>query len=286
MRANGANGDNVRNVPAVTLGFWIAKVAATTLGETGSDTVTMSLNFGYLIAAAILFAILSILVLVQVRSSEFRPLLFWTAIVTSTMFGTAMADFVDRILGIGFSGGALLLLTSLAAIFCLWYALLGSVSVETVTSSAPESFFWMAVAVSQTLGTALGDWFASAKGFGYEESALVFSGALAVVAASYYWTSLSRVGLFWSAFILTRPLGATIGDFLDQPATDGGLELSRAIASALLAAFLLAYVFSRQKGGASKVRCSTVFEAAKLRRDGGMCVGDVVFSAPRRRRTL
>jgi len=247
MRANGANGDNVRKVPAVTLGFWIAKVAATTLGETGSDTVTMSLNFGYLIAAAILFAILSILVLVQVRSSEFRPLLFWTAIVTSTMFGTAMADFVDRTLGIGFSGGALLLLMSLAAIFCLWYALLGSVSVETVTSSAPESFFWMAVAVSQTLGTALGDWFASAKGFGYEESALVFSGALAVVAASYYWTSLSRVGLFWSAFILTRPLGATIGDFLDQPATDGGLEISRAIASALLAAFLLAYIFFRAR---------------------------------------
>jgi uncharacterized membrane-anchored protein len=163
--------------------------------------------------------------------------------VTSTMFGTAMADFVDRTLGIGFSGGAVLLLMSLAAIFCLWYGLLGSVSVETVTSAAPEIFFWMAVAVWQTLGTALGDWLASAKGFGYEESALVFTGALIIIAAGYYWTSLSCVVLYWSAFILTRPLGATIGDFLDQPATNGGLDLSRAIASALLVAFLLGYIF-------------------------------------------
>jgi uncharacterized membrane-anchored protein len=238
----------VRKVPTITFGFWIAKVTATTLGETGSDTVTMSLKLGYLKGAVLLFIILSILVFIQVRTREFRPLLFWTAIVTSTMFGTAMADFVDRTLGIGFSCGALLLLMSLGAVFCLWYALLGSVSVETVTSPAPVLFFWIAVAVSQTLGTALGDWLASAKGFGYEESALVFTGALTIIAASYYWTILSRVALFWSAFILTRPLGATIGDFLDQPATDGGLELSRAIASALLAAFLLAYIFFAPEG--------------------------------------
>jgi len=238
----------VRKVPAITAGFWIAKVAATTLGETGSDTVTISLNFGYLLGAITLFVILSILVLIQVASREFRPLLFWTAIVTSTMFGTAMADFVDRTLGIGFSGGTLLLLMSLAAVFCLWYALLGSVSVDTVTTAAPVLFFWMAVAVSQTLGTALGDWLASAKGYGYRESALVFLSALAVIAAAYYWTGLSRVALFWSAFILTRPLGATIGDFLDQPATDGGLELSRAMASALLAAFLLAYIYFVPEG--------------------------------------
>jgi len=243
MHSKGGNGGGVRKVPAVTVGFWIAKVAATTLGETGSDTVTMSLNLGYLLGAISLFAILLLLVLIQVASREYRPLLFWTAIVTSTMFGTAMADFVDRTLGIGFSGGTLLLLMSLAAIFCLWYALLGSVSVDTVSSAAPLIFFWMAVAVSQTLGTALGDWLASAKGFGYRESALVFSGALVVIAAAYYWTSLSRVALFWLAFILTRPLGATIGDFLDQPTTDGGLALSRAVASALLVAFLLAYIY-------------------------------------------
>jgi uncharacterized membrane-anchored protein len=238
----------VRKVPTITIGFWIAKVTATTLGETGSDTVTMSLKFGYLKGAVLLFMILSILVFIQVRIREFRPLLFWTAIVTSTMFGTAMADFVDRTLGIGFSGGTLLFLMSLGAVFCLWYALLGSVSVETVTSPAPVLFFWIAVAVSQTLGTALGDWLASAKGFGYEESALVFTGALTIIAASYYWTSLSHVVLFWSAFILTRPLGATFGDFLDQPAADGGLELSRAVASALLAAFLLAYIFFVSEG--------------------------------------
>jgi uncharacterized membrane-anchored protein len=233
----------VRKVPDITFGFWIAKVTATTLGETGSDTVTLSLKFGYLKGAAFLFVILSILVFIQIGIRKFRPLLFWTAIVTSTMFGTAMADFVDRTLGIGFSGGGLLFSMSLGAVLCLWYALLGSVSVETVASPAPQLFFWITVAVSQTLGTALGDWLASAKGFGYEESALAFTGALAIIAASYYWTSLSRVALFWSAFILTRPLGATIGDFLDQPATAGGLELSRAIASALLATFLLAYIF-------------------------------------------
>jgi uncharacterized membrane-anchored protein len=243
MHSDGGNSGGVRKVPAVTVGFWIAKVAATTLGETGSDTVTVSMNLGYLAGAITLFGIFAVLVPIQVATREFRPLLFWTAIVTSTMFGTAMADFVDRTLGIGFSGGTLLLLMSLAAIFCLWYALLGSVSVDTVTSPAPELFFWVAVAVSQTLGTALGDWLASAKGFGYRESALVFSGALALIAAAYYWTGLSRVALFWSAFILTRPLGATIGDFLDQPATDGGLELSRSVASALLAAFLLLYIF-------------------------------------------
>jgi uncharacterized membrane-anchored protein len=248
IHSNVGNWGGVRKVPAFTAGFWIAKVAATTLGETGSDTVTISLNFGYLLGAITLFVILSILVLIQVASREFRPLLFWTAIVTSTMFGTAMGDFVDRTLGIGFSGGTLLLLMSLAAVFCLWYALLGSVSVDTVTTAAPVLFFWMAVAVSQTLGTALGDWLASAKGYGYRESALVFLSALAVIAAAYYWTGLSRVALFWSAFILTRPLGATIGDFLDQPATDGGLELSRAMASALLAAFLLAYIYFVPEG--------------------------------------
>ena len=242
MHSNDGN-SGVRKVPVVTVGFWIAKVAATTLGETGSDTVTMSLNLGYLLGAISLFVILLLLVLIQVVRHGYSPLLFWTAVVTSTMFGTAMADFVDRTLGIGFSGGTLLFLMSLAAIFCLWYALLGSVSVETVTTAAPVLFFWMAVAVSQTLGTALGDWLASAKGYGYRESALVFLSALAVIAAAYYWTGLSRVALFWSAFILTRPLGATLGDFLDQPATDGGLELSRAVASVLLAAFLLAYIY-------------------------------------------
>jgi uncharacterized membrane-anchored protein len=229
-------------VPAITLGFWITKIAATTLGETGGDTVTMTLNFGYLVGAEVLFVVLLALIALQICVKDFRPVFYWATIVASTMFGTAMADFVDRSLGMGFFSGTLLLLMSLIAMLCLWYALLGSISVGTVSRPGPESFYWTAVTFSQTLGTALGDWLADSKGLGYEESALVFAGSLTIIAACYFWTNISRVALFWGAFILTRPLGATVGDFLDKPISDGGLAASRALVSALLAVFIVTWI--------------------------------------------
>ena len=230
-------------VASITLGFWVAKVAATTLGETGGDTITMTLNFGYVRTAAILFGVLLVLVALQISAKEFRPFLFWATIVASTMFGTAFADYIDRTLSMDYFDGMFLLLMSLLGTLCLWYALLGSISMETVSTPGPELFYWIAVTVSQTLGTALGDWLAVSKGLGYAGAALVFAGALTLIAAGYLWTNFSRLALFWPAFILTRPLGATAGDFLDKPIADGGLALSRPVVSALLAAFILACIF-------------------------------------------
>jgi len=225
-------------VPAVTLGFWIIKIAATTLGETGGDTVSMTMNLGYLIGTAIFLSILVVLVVMQIAAKKFHPFLYWATIVASTTVGTTMADFADRSLGIGYLGGSSILFVSLMAVLAVWYWSQGSVSVDTVSTPKVEVFYWTAITVSQTLGTALGDWVAD-SGLGYEGGALLFGAALAVVAAAYYWTSLSRVLLFWAAFILTRPLGATVGDFLDKPLDQGGLALSRPIASAVLAAFII-----------------------------------------------
>ena len=225
-------------VPAVTLGFWIIKIAATTLGETGGDTVSMTMNLGYLIGTAIFLSILVVLVVMQIAAKKFHPFLYWATIVASTTVGTTMADFADRSLGIGYLGGSSILFVSLMAVLAVWYWSQGSVSVDTVSTPKVEVFYWTAITVSQTLGTALGDWVAD-SGLGYEGGALLFGAALAVVAAAYYWTSLSRVLLFWAAFILTRPLGATVGDYLDKPLDQGGLALSRPIASAVLAAFII-----------------------------------------------
>ncbi|MEN3346880.1 MAG: hypothetical protein V7632_515 [Bradyrhizobium sp.] len=228
-------------VPEVTLAFWIIKIAATTLGETGGDTVTMTLNWGYLAGTLLFLLVLVALITAQIAASAFRPFLYWATIVASTTFGTTMADFADRSLGIGYTGGATLLLGLLLLTLGLWYRSLGSISVNTVSTPKVEAFYWSAITLSQTLGTALGDWIADA-GPGYEGGALVFGAVLAVVAAAYYWTSVSRVTLFWAAFILSRPLGATVGDFLDKPVSDGGLALSRPIASAVLAVFIIACV--------------------------------------------
>jgi len=225
-------------VPEVTLGFWIIKIAATTLGETGGDTVSMTMDLGYLIGTAIFLSILVVLVVAQIAAKEFRPFLYWSTIVASTTVGTTLADFADRSLGIGYLGGSSILFVSLMAVLALWYWSQGSVSVNTVATPKVEAFYWAAITVSQTLGTALGDWVAD-SGLGYEGGALLFGAALAVVAAAYFWTNLSRVLLFWAAFILTRPLGATVGDFLDKPLDQGGLALSRPIASAVLTAFIV-----------------------------------------------
>jgi uncharacterized membrane-anchored protein len=226
-------------IPEVTLSFWVIKIAATTLGETAGDTITMTLNWGYLDGTALFLAALIVLVGLQIMARRFHPFLYWATIIASTTFGTTMADFADRSLGIGYTGGSSLLLLCLLVTLGLWYRSLGSISVDTVNTPKAEVFYWAAITFSQTLGTALGDWMADSTGLGYEGGALVFGAALAIVAAAYYWTNVSRVTLFWAAFILTRPLGATVGDFLDKPIKDGGLALSRPLASAAIAAFIL-----------------------------------------------
>jgi uncharacterized membrane-anchored protein len=228
-------------VPEVTLGFWIVKILATTLGETGGDTVTMTMDLGYLTGTAIFLSALVVLVVVQIAAKKFHPLLYWSVIVASTTAGTTLADFATRSLGIGYMGGSLLLFGCLMAVLALWYWSEGSVSVATVNAPRAEAFYWAAITFSQTLGTALGDWIADA-GLGYGGAALVFSAGLVVLTAAYYWTNVSRVTLFWVAFILTRPLGATVGDFLDKPLDHGGLALSRPLASLVLALCMIACV--------------------------------------------
>jgi uncharacterized membrane-anchored protein len=227
-------------VPAVTLGFWVIKVLATTLGETGGDTVTMTLNWGYLAGSALFGVALVVLVAAQIFAKRFHPVLYWATIVASTTFGTTLADFADRSLGIGYAGGSLLLLFCLLATLGLWHRSEGTVSVNTVSTPKVEAYYWATITFSQTLGTALGDWLADTGGVGYEGGALIFAAGLVVVAALYFWTSVSRVTLFWVAFILTRPLGATVGDFLDKPVSHGGLDLSRPLASAVIAAVIIA----------------------------------------------
>jgi uncharacterized membrane-anchored protein len=250
-------GDEARHlltkVPAVTLGFWIIKILATTLGETGGDSVTMSWLgettpdaedssvSGYLIGTVIFGGILLLLVWAQIRARSFNPWLYWATIIASTTAGTTLADFATRSLGIGYPGGSILLLALVLLSLFAWYQSEGSVAVETIFEPKVEMFYWSTITLSQTLGTALGDWIADA-GLGYSGGALVFGAALAVIAALYFWTSLSRVALFWAAFILTRPLGATVGDFLDKPIENGGLALSRPLATAGLALVIVALI--------------------------------------------
>jgi uncharacterized membrane-anchored protein len=226
-------------VAEITLGFWIIKIAATTLGETGGDTVTMTLNWGYAVGTAIFFSVLILLVIAQIKADKFHPFIYWATIVASTTAGTTMADFADRSLGIGYAGGSSLLFACLMVVLGTWYWTLGSISVTTVNTPKVETFYWLAITFSQTLGTALGDWMADNTGLGYGRGALVFGAGLAVLAIAYYRTNISRVFLFWAAFILTRPLGATVGDFLDKPISDGGMALSRPIASAVIGVFIV-----------------------------------------------
>jgi uncharacterized membrane-anchored protein len=229
-------------VPEVTLVFWIIKISATTFGETGGDSVTMTLNWGYLTGTLLFLSVLVVLVIAQILATRFHPVLYWATIVASTTFGTTMADFADRSLGIGYTGGSTLLFVLLVLTLAAWYWSEGSVSVNTVSTPRVEAFYWAAITFSQTLGTALGDWSADTGGLGYAGGAVLFSAAIAVVAMLYHWTSVSRVLLFWAAFILTRPLGATVGDFLDKPMHDGDLALSRPIASLVIALFIVACV--------------------------------------------
>ena len=229
-------------VPALTLGFWLIKILATTLGETGGDTVTMSMQLGYFVGTAIFAALFVVAVIAQVKAARFHPLLYWGTIVASTTVGTTLADFADRSLGIGYSGGATLLLALLLACLFAWQRTLGSVAVDTVGDPKSEGFYWATIMLSQTLGTALGDWVADTAGLGYIGGMAIFAVLLAIVAALYFRSRMSHTALFWAAFILTRPLGAVVGDFLDKPLAKGGLELSRYGASLVLLAAIVACV--------------------------------------------
>jgi len=235
-------GETSTKVSEVTLGFWIIKILATTLGETGGDAVTMSMNLGYLLGTAIFAAIFAAAVFAQMTSRRFHPALYWMVIVATTTVGTTLADFVDRSLGIGYLGGSSLLAALLAASLAIWYRTTGTVSIASVSSRKAEAFYWVTIMFSQTLGTALGDWMADSTGLGYRGGALIFAVGLAITAGGYFWTNISRTALFWIAFVLTRPLGATVGDFLDKPLANGGLAFSRYAASAALAVAIVALI--------------------------------------------
>lgn len=230
-------------VPEVTLIFWIIKILATTLGETGGDAVSMSMNLGYLVSTGIFAVIFMVAVVTQLSAKKFHPVVYWTTIIATTTVGTTLADFADRSLGIGYAGGTTILFTLLMVSLFIWYRALGSVAVDTVSSPKSELFYWITIMFSQTLGTALGDWTADTAGLGYSGGAMVFGAMLAIIAVAYFQTKISHTMLFWAAFILTRPLGAVVGDFLDKPISQGGMELSRYSASAVLLVLIVACVF-------------------------------------------
>ena len=242
--------ETLSKVPEVTFGFWIIKILATTLGETGGDAVSMSMGLGYLISTAIFAAVFFAVVWAQIKATAFHPFLYWATIIVTTTVGTTLADFADRSLGIGYAGGSLSLLAMLMLSLYVWHRSLGSISVANITTPKAEIFYWITIMFSQTLGTALGDWTADTAGFGYMGAAVIFGVMLLVIAFLYFKTAISRTFLFWSAFILTRPLGAVIGDFLDKPIAHGGLDLSRYTASlVLLAAIIACIVFFKQRAG-------------------------------------
>ena len=240
----GTERETSSKVPEVTLLFWIIKIAATTLGETGGDAVTMSMHLGYVVGTAIFAVIFAVLVQIQVKAQRFHASLYWATIIATTTVGTTLADLVDRDLGIGYAGGSTLLLALLLTSLFVWKRTLGTVSVDSVRTPAAEWFYWVTILFSQTLGTALGDWTADTASFGYRGSAVVFGLLLALVAAGYFWTKISRTALFWAAFILTRPLGAVLGDLLDKPVSKGGMALSRFGASAVLLVFIVTCVLA------------------------------------------
>ena len=239
-------------VPEVTLLFWIIKIFATTLGETGGDAVSMSMNLGYLVGTGLFAVVFLIAVMAQIKAKGFHPYLYWTTIIATTTVGTTLADYADRSLGIGYAGGSSLLLILLISSLAIWYRTLGSISVESVSAPKAEIFYWVTIMFSQTLGTALGDWTADTAGLGYEGGAMVFGSLLLLVVAAYFWTKISHTILFWLAFILTRPLGAVVGDYLDKPIASGGLALSRYTASLVLLAFIVVCIMLFEHKAAKK----------------------------------
>lgn len=244
--------DNLIKVPQITLGFWVIKVLATTLGETGGDAVSMSMNFGYLLGTIIFMLLFVLAVTFQVRASKFHPSLYWMTIIASTTVGTTLADFADRSLGIGYLGGTILLASLLMTTLFVWFKTTGSISVSSIDNAKSESFYWITIMFSQTLGTALGDWTADYGNLGYVNAAYIFASMLLVVVVLYFATKVSRTILFWSAFVLTRPLGAVIGDYLDKPVAQGGLEFSRYGASLTLLAIIVLLIIAIPQRPADK----------------------------------
>jgi uncharacterized membrane-anchored protein len=236
---NIANERALSKVPEVTLLFWVIKIAATTLGETGGDALSMSLKLGYLVSTAIFAVVFAAAVYFQISWKRFHPAPYWTTIIASTTVGTTLADFADRSLGIGYTGGSAILLAALLTSLFIWYRSEGSISVKTVSTPRVEMFYWVTIMFSQTLGTALGDWTADTAGLGYLGGVYIFGSLLLLVVAAYFWTRISHVLLFWIAFVLTRPLGAVVGDLLDKPVEQGGLAFSRFAASGALLAFIV-----------------------------------------------
>lgn len=233
----------LRKVPEITLAFWVIKILATTLGETGGDALSMTLDLGYAVSSLVFLVIFAVAVTVQLAAATYNRFLYWGVIIATTTLGTTLADFADRSMGIGYTGGSALLLALLLLSFIAWRRATGSVAVEAISSRKAEVFYWVTILFSQTLGTALGDWVADTNDFGYERGAMVFSAGLAVVAGLYLVPKISRTALFWAAFVLTRPLGATLGDLIDKPVDHGGLAIGRFTASAALAAMMLACLF-------------------------------------------
>ncbi|AWB57230.1 hypothetical protein [Colwellia sp. Arc7-D] len=244
--------ENLIKVPQITLGFWVIKVLATTLGETGGDAVSMSMNFGYLLGTIIFMLLFVLAVTFQVRASKFHPSLYWMTIIASTTVGTTLADFADRSLGIGYLGGTILLASLLMTTLFVWFKTTGSISVSSIDNAKSESFYWITIMFSQTLGTALGDWTADYGNLGYVNAAYIFASMLLVVVVLYFATKVSRTILFWSAFVLTRPLGAVIGDYLDKPVAQGGLEFSRYGASLTLLAIIILLIIAIPQRPADK----------------------------------
>lgn len=242
------NNFNLSKVPEATLLFWILKIAATTLGETGGDALSMSLNLGYLVSTGIFAVVFGVAVYAQTKARRFHPLLYWATIIATTTVGTTLADYADRSLGIGYAGGSTLLLALLIGSLAWWHRTLGTVAIASVKGPRAEAFYWLTIMLSQTLGTALGDWTADSAGLGYTGGAVVFGALLAVVVALYRYTSVSRTTLFWSAFVLTRPLGAVVGDILDKPLAMGGFAIDRFAASGALMLFIvLTILVTRQR---------------------------------------
>ena len=242
-------------VPALTAGFWLIKILATTLGETGGDTLSMTYDLGYLLSSVIFIVPLLLLVAAQVRARGFHPWLYWATILASTTAGTTMADFADRSLGVGYLGGMSILLALVLTSLFVWHRVMGTINVASVVSAKAETFYWVTITLSQTLGTALGDWAADDAGLGYLGGAALFGGALIVLLLLYRFTAVNRVAVFWAAFILTRPLGATVGDFLDKPLADGGLAMSRPVATTALGlAIVVLLVLLPQRAGGHPVR--------------------------------
>lgn len=235
-------------VPEITVGFWLIKIVATTLGETGGDAVSMSMGLGYLLSTGIFMTAFVLAATIQIRSKSFRPWPYWVTIIASTTVGTTLADFADRSLDVGYLGGSLLLSGLLLATLLIWYRSLGSLAVDSVTTPKAESFYWITIMFSQTLGTALGDWTADSAGLGYDGAALIFGGLLVLVAIAWFMTRISRALLFWLAFVLTRPLGAVLGDYLDKPVAQGGLDFSRysATLAMLVAAAILIFALPQR----------------------------------------